>query len=92
MKTRFNWAAGMLPLAAIALISGCAHHWHRAGHVVGVGAAEAATLETSMTQEKDEHLHSLGASVKQDAQGFVEDSDLFWQLNRPTRLTRWAER
>ncbi len=91
MKTRFNCVAAVLAFAVAALTGGC-YQFQRTGQVIGVGGAKAATLEDSMTQPNDEHMHSLAASVDQDAKGFVEDSDIFWQLNRPTRLSRWHER
>ena len=46
----------------------------------------------TMTQTPAERRHSLAAVVDTDCKGLVEDSDLFWQCDRPTRLTRWHER
>jgi hypothetical protein len=49
-------------------------------------------LDRTVTQSSEEHMHSLAGVVEHDARALVEDLDVFWQRDRPTRLTRWHER
>ena len=39
-----------------------------------------------------EHRHALEEITKHDARALVEDLDLFFLTDRPTRLTRWHTR
>lgn len=39
-----------------------------------------------------EHRHAVEENAKHDARALVEDLDLFFLTDRPTRLTRWPTR
>ena len=50
-----------------------------------------ATQET-LTQSGDEHLQAVSNIAERDARALVEDFDLLFMTDRPTRLTRWHSR
>lgn len=82
----------MLTVAAVtALTTGCMQVT-RSGFVVQRTIDRGLVLDRNMTQTPEEQMHSLAAVIDTDAKGLVADSDLFWQCDRPTRLTRWHER
>ncbi len=59
-----------------------------ANQVAIAGVSESGTL----TENYTEHMHRLTASVDHDGRALMEDWDLLWQRDRPTRLSRWHDR
>lgn len=53
---------------------------------------ETVSESGTITENYTEHLHRLTASVDQDGRALMEDWDLLWQRDRPTRLSRWHDR
>ncbi len=82
----------MLTVVALAALTTGCMQLTRSGFVVQRTIDKGLVLDRNMTQTPEEQMHSLAAVVDTDAKGLVEDSDLFWQCDRPTRLTRWHER
>ena len=82
----------MLTVVALAALTTGCMQLTRSGFVVQRTIDRGLVLDRNMTQTPEEQMHSLAAVVDTDAKGLVEDSDLFWQCDRPTRLTRWHER
>ncbi len=82
----------VLTVVAIAALSTGCMQLTRSGFVVQRTIDKGLVLDRNMTQTPEEQMHSLAAVVDTDAKGLVEDSDFFWQCDRPTRLTRWHER
>ncbi len=82
----------VLTVVALAALSTGCMQLTRSGFVVQRTIDKGLVLDRNMTQTPEEQMHSLAAVVDTDAKGLVEDSDLFWQCDRPTRLTRWHER
>ncbi len=74
----------VLIVAVAAACAGCMgskHHWmypHREMETLG---------ETC-----DEHEHRVDRALDQDKRALAEDLDLWFQTDRPTRLTRWHAR
>jgi hypothetical protein len=48
--------------------------------------------EANLTQSPHEHYQAISNIAEQDARGLIEDLDLLFQTDRPTRLTRWHSR
>lgn len=70
---------------ALTVVSGCIG---RSGAWVNYPHAQGETLgETSA-----EHRERVSAVADQDARAIVEDLDLLFMTDRPTRLTRWHSR
>ena len=80
-----------LTCVVLASLSGCVGLTKEAVVAQHTGT-RAVVLDRPFGQSSAEHLHSLQAVVDQDAKAIVEDWDLLWQRDRPTRLTRWHER
>ena len=43
----------------------------------------------NMTQSPHEHYQSVSSIAAQDRRALVDDLDVFFMTDRPTRLTRW---
>jgi hypothetical protein len=43
----------------------------------------------SLTQTSAEHMHTYDVIVKHDMLTLPDDWDLLWEMDRPTRLSRW---
>lgn len=43
----------------------------------------------SLTQTASEHMHTYDRDVYHDVRLIPDDWDMFWMLDRPTRLSRW---
>ena len=48
--------------------------------------------ERSLTQSPHEHYQTASNIAAHDAQALIEDLDLLFMTDRPTRLTRWQAR
>jgi hypothetical protein len=48
--------------------------------------------EANMTQSPEEHYRYISDIAAHDARALVEDLDLLFMTDRPTRLTRWHSR
>lgn len=48
--------------------------------------------ETTITQSPHEHYQSVANVAERDARALIEDLDLVFMTERPTRLTRWHDR
>ena len=44
----------------------------------------------NMTQTSREHYQSIANIVAWDRKALIEDLDMFFMTDRPTRLTRWT--
>lgn len=44
----------------------------------------------NMTQSPHEHYQSVSSVAAQDRRALVDDLDIFFMTDRPTRLTRWV--
>ena len=44
----------------------------------------------NMTQSPHEHYQSVSSIAAQDRRALVDDLDLFFMTDRPTRLSRWV--
>ena len=80
-------------LLGLSLATGCtvgrsAAHVATAGKIVMM----AQGLGPTMTQSTGDHLHAINATIDHDARAFFDDLDLWYQTDRPTRLTRWNDR
>ncbi len=47
---------------------------------------------TNMTQSPHEHYQSIYDIAAQDRRALVDDLDMLFMTDRPTRLTRWVTR
>ncbi len=50
-----------------------------------------AMTETSV-RSPHEHFRAVSAVAHRDSRAFWDDMDLFFQTDRPTRLSRWHDR
>jgi hypothetical protein len=90
--TKRCFSVVMLGVAAVAALTAGCMQLTRSGFVVQRTIDKGLVLDRNMTQTPEEHMHSLAAVVDTDAKGLVADLDWFFQVDRPTRLTRWHER
>lgn len=49
-------------------------------------------LGPTPTQSVSEHMHDMSAIFDHDAKLLIYDMDMFYQTDRPTRLSRWHSR
>lgn len=73
------------------LIAGCAL-WL----TVGTGCSHKTRMWTNpharkanLGQEPDEHYHYVSRMMKHHHRALVDDLDIFFMTDRPSRLTRW---
>jgi hypothetical protein len=52
----------------------------------------ASSAGCTLTQTSREHSRQVKTVASHDARALVEDLDIFFQTDRPTRLTRWHDR
>lgn len=71
-------------------VPGCAA-WTRAPRSTVMLNYPQAT-EATLTQSPHEHFQYISNIATQDARALVEDLDLVFMTDRPTRLTRWQSR
>ena len=45
---------------------------------------------TNLTQSPHEHYQSVSSIAAQDRRALIDDLDLLFMTDRPTRLTRWV--
>ena len=76
--------------AALVTLSGCAS-WSASQRAMLRFNYPHAGSET-LTQAPDEHYHVISRVSATDARALVEDLDLLFLTDRPTRLTRWHDR
>ena len=48
--------------------------------------------EATLTQSPHEHFQAVSNVAHRDGRALVEDLDVLFQTDRPTRLTRWHDR
>ena len=75
----------------LAVSSGCSQSTKEvlmANQVAISTVSESGTV----TENYTEHMHRLTAVVDFDGRAIMEDWDLLWQRDRPTRLSRWHEK
>jgi hypothetical protein len=46
----------------------------------------------TLTQSTGDHLHAINAVIDYDRRAMFGDLDLFFQTERPSRLSRWHDR
>lgn len=89
--TRVLHGLGLACLAAAVLtLAGCAN-WSAAQHRMVKLNYPHAGSET-LTQSPHEHYHTISRVSFIDARALVEDLDLFFMTDRPSRLNRWQDR
>ena len=75
------------------------HAGRHSNHRVGDGGLfdESGILMTyphatsaNMTQTSLEHYQSIANVVARDKRALIDDLDMFFMTDRPTRLTRWT--
>ncbi|MEK6677498.1 MAG: hypothetical protein AABZ47_17830 [Planctomycetota bacterium] len=89
--SRFGRILGVFfGLALILVVAGCAAYSRGAQatvpHLYPHGQAE------TMAMTAQEHQHTLSDVVRRDATSLVDDLDMVFMTDRPTRLTRWHDR
>ena len=47
-------------------------------------------ISTNLTQSPHEHYQSVSSIAAQDRRALIDDLDIFFMTDRPTRLTRWV--
>jgi hypothetical protein len=72
------------------ILSGCAS-FTRAPRSTVIWNYPHAT-EATLTQSPQEHYQAASNVAHRDARGLIEDLDVFFLTDRPTRLTRWHDR
>lgn len=80
-------------IAAVSLfltLSGCMAYT-RAPRSTVIWNYPHATEET-LTESSHEHYQSVSNVAQRDARALIEDMDLLFMTDRPTRLTRWQSR
>ncbi len=77
-------------LGVLALLSGCS---------TGTGVSKASvvvayphSVHPTMTQPARDHIQVGGKVIHRDARALIEDLDLLFLSDRPTRLSRWHDR
>jgi len=53
---------------------------------------KAVTQDTNSVQSSADRLHTHRQVAAQDARAFVDDWDVVWMKDRPSRLSRWHNR
>ncbi len=88
---RTIWAYG--GLTGLLVLAGC-NAGRTAGLLANAGKIVMMSqgLGPTLTGSTGEHLHAINATIDHDARAFFDDLDLWYQTDRPTRLTRWVER
>ncbi|MGB2986543.1 MAG: hypothetical protein WBE26_11750 [Phycisphaerae bacterium] len=80
----------MACVASVLVLSGCAA-WagtQRATVVLNYPHA----MGESLTQSTHERYHTIASIAAHDTRALVDDLDVLFQTDRPTRLTRWHDR
>jgi hypothetical protein len=44
------------------------------------------------TMSRGDHLHNINLTIERDMRGLFYDLDLLFQLDRPSRLSKWHDR
>ncbi|MHC5111043.1 MAG: hypothetical protein ACYTHJ_14320 [Planctomycetota bacterium] len=79
-------AAGCLfLLAAMFILGGCSTN---AYVLANYPHAYAETL----TEDEEEHFYKMTRLIDRDSKGIIEDLDMIFQSDRPSRLSRWHDR
>ena len=77
-------------LGVLAMLSGCA-----TGTGVSKGSVVLAyphSVYPTMTQPARDHIQVGGKVIHRDSRALIEDLDLLFLNDRPTRLSRWHDR
>lgn len=78
-------------LGVLALVAGCASN---------TGAPPKALIlmeyphaaQPTLTDSPDDHMRIVGRVIDRDAKALIEDLDLLFLSDRPTRLSHWQDR
>lgn len=88
--TRLVRCTVLASLLATLAISGCSS-WARTQRATMGWVNPHAEGET-LTQSPHEHYHSVSITSAHDTRALIEDLDLLFLTERPTRLSRWHGR
>ncbi|MGD2110443.1 MAG: hypothetical protein PVI86_13770 [Phycisphaerae bacterium] len=89
--TRFRQGVGFASLAAVLLtLAGCSS-W-AAGQRSTVRYNYPHSRGETLTQSPHEHNHYVSQVSAMDARALVDDLDLLFMTDRPSRLNRWHDR
>jgi hypothetical protein len=80
----------IVAVCLLALLSGCVA-FTRAPRSTVLWNYPHAT-ERSLTQSPSEHYQAVSNIASHDAQALIEDLDILFMTDRPTRLSRWQGR
>ena len=83
-------ACCVIAIGLLLFLSGCAA-FTRAPRSTVLWLYPHAT-EATLTKSPHEHFQSVSNVAALDARALVEDLDLLFMTDRPTRLTRWHDR
>ena len=75
-------------LTGCSLVKGWSDNLHKAQVLLQYPHARTGTL----SQTPDEHFYVISEVVRRDKTALIDDLDLLFMTNRPTRLTRWHDR
>ena len=75
---------------SVLLLSGCAV-W-AGGQKAAVGLNYPHATGETLTQSSSDHYRYVSSVAAHDSRALVDDLDLFFMTDRPTRLTRWHDR
>jgi len=84
-------ACGLVGLTLLSAVTGCAlipterNYWD-------YRFQKAATQNTDSVQSAADRMHVHRRVAEQDARAFVDDWDMVWMKERPSRLSRWHNR
>lgn len=88
--TRLARFTASVCLLGVLALSGCAA-WGKAQRKSVIWIYPHARGET-LTQSPHEHYQGVSEVVARDTRALIEDLDVFFLTDRPTRLTRWHDR
>ena len=80
----------VLLLLAVFASTGCAVFTRSAGSTVFLNYPHAT--EATLGQTPSEHFRVASDVARRDGLALIEDLDLLFMTDRPTRLTRWHDR
>jgi len=88
--TRFIRCMVVVCILVALMQSGCASWSETQRATVGVNYPHSRG--ETLTESPHEHHRRIAASSAHDTRALVEDLDLWYLTDRPTRLTRWHDR
>jgi len=82
----------LLALGGLALAATAACRSQSAEPGLGVRLLYPHASRSTLTQSPHEHLQDVATVTDRDTRALIEDLDLLFMTDRPTRLTRWHTR